>query len=103
MTRFHRHLKICKWEVPKLTRKFSLCGKLGDVCGKRILFVVGCVWVTATSIATAFAPSEIAIDVFRALQGLVSTYSHSPLNCLSSPNLVYFDSSIICYLPVKKN
>lgn len=95
-TRYHRHLEICK---RTLTRNSRLCGKLGDVCGKRIFFVLGCMWVAATSIAAAFAPSEIALDVFRALQGLVSTESHSLLNSLSSRDFVQFDRCIILRLP----
>jgi len=48
-----------------------LCGKLGDVYGKRILFIMGGFFITATAIATAFAPEEISLYIFRALHGLV--------------------------------
>jgi MFS family permease len=49
-----------------------LCGKLADVYGKRLMFILGCFWISATSLGCAFSPVEICIYIMRALQGLVS-------------------------------
>lgn len=54
-----------------------LAGKLGDVYGKRLLFISGCFWITAVSLGTAFSPVEICLYVMRALHGLVSLISAS--------------------------
>lgn len=54
-----------------------LFGKLGDVYGKKILFLVGCFWVTATALGTAFSPVEVCLYIMRALQGLVRPSTHS--------------------------
>lgn len=47
-----------------------LCGKLSDVYGKRLLFILGCFWIVATSFGAAFSPNEICMYTMRALQGL---------------------------------
>jgi len=47
-----------------------LWGKVGDIYGKRLVFLLGGVWVAVTSLATAFSPSEIVFDILRALSGL---------------------------------
>ncbi|KAE8449475.1 hypothetical protein EG329_008083 [Mollisiaceae sp. DMI_Dod_QoI] len=47
-----------------------LCGKLSDVYGKRLLFILGCFWLTATTLGAAFSPNEICMYTMRALQGL---------------------------------
>ncbi|KAI5852371.1 major facilitator superfamily domain-containing protein [Tricharina praecox] len=47
-----------------------LWGKIGDIYGKRLVFLIGGVWVAVTTLATAFAPSEIVFDILRALSGL---------------------------------
>ncbi|TVY53534.1 putative MFS-type transporter [Lachnellula cervina] len=49
-----------------------LAGKLGDVYGKRLLFISGCFWITAVSLGTAFSPVEICLYVMRALHGLAA-------------------------------
>ncbi|KAH8669746.1 major facilitator superfamily-domain-containing protein [Tricladium varicosporioides] len=49
-----------------------LFGKLGDVYGKKLLFLAGCFWVTATALGTAFSPAEVCIYVMRALHGMAS-------------------------------
>jgi MFS family permease len=48
-----------------------LCGKLADVYGRRLLFILGCFWITATALGTAFSPVEVCMYIMRALQGLV--------------------------------
>ncbi|KAF8855979.1 MFS general substrate transporter [Acephala macrosclerotiorum] len=47
-----------------------LCGKLADVYGRRLLFILGCFWLTATTLGAAFSPNEICMFTMRALQGL---------------------------------
>ncbi|TLD26170.1 MFS general substrate transporter [Venturia nashicola] len=47
-----------------------LCGRIADVYGKRLIFLVGSVWFTAVSIAVPFAPNEISFDFLRGLQGI---------------------------------
>ncbi|KAL3422157.1 efflux transporter [Phlyctema vagabunda] len=47
-----------------------LFGKLGDVFGKRLIFLFGGLLVTVTSIATAFSPNEICFNVMRSMQGV---------------------------------
>lgn len=50
-----------------------LWGKLGDVYGKRLLFILGAFWFGATGLGAAFSPVEICMYIMRALQGMVST------------------------------
>ena len=60
-----------------------LWGRLGDVFGKRAIFIGGSVWVTIMCVAIPFAPSEIAFDVSRGLQG-IGAAANVPvwINCL---------------------
>jgi MFS family permease len=48
-----------------------LWGKLGDVYGRKLLFILGATFTAATSIGTAFSPVEICLYIMRALHGLV--------------------------------
>jgi MFS family permease len=50
-----------------------LWGRLGDIYGKRNMFIYGSVWVAITTAINPFLPNEIVFDLFRGLQGLVST------------------------------
>ncbi|KAF1989783.1 MFS general substrate transporter [Aulographum hederae CBS 113979] len=65
-----------QWIVAAYSLTFGcflmLWGRLADVFGRRLIFIIGSAWLTAASIATPFMPSEIAFDVFRGLQGLAS-------------------------------
>ncbi|KAL0952985.1 hypothetical protein HGRIS_007196 [Hohenbuehelia grisea] len=45
-------------------------GRVGDIVGGRIMFIVGSLWFSAWSIATAFAPNDKAFIIFIALKGL---------------------------------
>ena len=47
-------------------------GRIADVVGKRRIFICGSAFCAATLITNPFLPNEIAFDLFRGLQGLVS-------------------------------
>ncbi|ESZ90514.1 hypothetical protein SBOR_9100 [Sclerotinia borealis F-4128] len=49
-----------------------LWGKLGDVYGRKLLFILGAIFTAATCVGTAFSPVEICLYVMRALHGLAS-------------------------------
>ncbi|EON67557.1 hypothetical protein W97_06925 [Coniosporium apollinis CBS 100218] len=63
-----------QWIVSAYSLTFGcfllLWGRLADVYGKRLIFIWGSAWVTATTIALPFIPNEIGFDIFRGLQGL---------------------------------
>ncbi|RDW82541.1 MFS multidrug transporter-like protein [Coleophoma cylindrospora] len=52
-----------------------LAGKLGDVYGRRLLFILGCVCITAFALGTAFSPTEICLYVMRALHGVACAFT----------------------------
>jgi MFS family permease len=47
-----------------------MTGRMGDIYGKKLIFVLGWVWLGLFNLATGFAPNEIVYDVFRALAGI---------------------------------
>ncbi|KAK4207122.1 drug resistance protein [Rhypophila decipiens] len=47
-----------------------LWGRLADLFGRRLVFLVGSVWLTVATIVVPFAPHEIVLDLFRGFQGL---------------------------------
>ncbi|PTB66998.1 MFS general substrate transporter [Trichoderma citrinoviride] len=47
-------------------------GRIADLYGKRLIFILGSIWVTAVTAANPFVPNEIGFNVFRALHGLGS-------------------------------
>jgi MFS family permease len=47
-------------------------GRVADIYGKRKIFVWGSAWFAVTTLVNPFLPNEIAFDLFRGLQGLVS-------------------------------
>ena len=47
-------------------------GRVADIYGKRMIFVWGSAWFALTTLVNPFIPNEIAFDLFRGLQGLVS-------------------------------
>lgn len=57
-----------------------LWGKLGDVYGKRLLFILGALWFGATALGAAFSPTEICMYTMRALQGVVSIIIYAITN-----------------------
>ncbi|GAA5844886.1 hypothetical protein JCM11251_004662 [Rhodosporidiobolus azoricus] len=46
-----------------------LFGRLADIYGHKKVFLAGMLWYLAWSLGCAFAPSEISLDIFRAMQG----------------------------------
>ena len=63
-----------QWIVSSYALTFGcfllLWGRLADVYGKRLVFILGCAWFALMSLITPFVPNEIGFDVIRALQGL---------------------------------
>jgi hypothetical protein len=61
--------------------------------GKRLIFIWGSAWVAATMAVNPFLPNEVAFDLFRGLQGLVSLLSTParPDSQATSPEVVYSD------------
>ncbi|KAF2493130.1 MFS general substrate transporter [Lophium mytilinum] len=63
-----------QWVISAYSLTFGcfllLWGRLADVYGKRMIFIWGSAWVTATTIAIPFVDNEIGFDVLRGLQGL---------------------------------
>ncbi|QSZ31065.1 hypothetical protein DSL72_000626 [Monilinia vaccinii-corymbosi] len=49
-----------------------LLGKLGDVYGRKLLFILGAAFAAATCVGTAFSLVEVCLYVMRALHGLAS-------------------------------
>ncbi|KAH7344409.1 major facilitator superfamily domain-containing protein [Rhizoctonia solani] len=47
-----------------------LSGRLADILGRRLLFLVGTSWFAAFSLGIAFAPSQVALIVLMALLGI---------------------------------
>ncbi|KAM0258372.1 hypothetical protein ACHAQJ_003847 [Trichoderma viride] len=45
-------------------------GRIADLYGKRLVFILGSIWVTAVTAANPFVPNEIAFNLFRGLHGL---------------------------------
>lgn len=45
-------------------------GRIADLMGRRVVFLAGTTWLAVWALACGFAPNEISLDIFRALQGL---------------------------------
>lgn len=45
-------------------------GRLGDLYGRKYIFLLGWAWLAVCNIAAGFSPSQIPFDVFRALAGI---------------------------------
>jgi MFS family permease len=67
-----------QWVVSSYVLTFGcfllLWGRIADIYGKRLIFILGSFWVTICCIVNAFIPTEIAFDLFRGLHGLVSWF-----------------------------
>ena len=70
-----------QWIISAYTLTFGcfllLWGRIGDIYGKRLVFILGTLWVAITTAINPFLPNEIAFDIFRGLQGLVRTSTRS--------------------------
>lgn len=64
-----------QWVVSSYVLTFGcfllLWGRIADIYGKRLIFILGSFWVTICCVVNAFIPTEIAFDLFRGLHGLV--------------------------------
>ena len=47
-----------------------LAGVMSDRFGPRPVFALGMLWLTLWSLAVSFAPNEVSLIIFRALQGI---------------------------------
>jgi MFS family permease len=72
-----------QWILSAYTLTFGcfllLWGRVADVYGRRKIFILGSAWLAITTLITPFLPNEIAFDLFRGLQGLVSFHLHDSL------------------------
>ncbi|OAQ72534.1 drug resistance protein [Pochonia chlamydosporia 170] len=63
-----------QWIVSSYSLAFGcfllLWGRIGDIYGKRLIFILGSVWVTCVTAANPFIPNEIGFNLFRGFQGL---------------------------------
>ncbi|ODA83947.1 hypothetical protein RJ55_02464 [Drechmeria coniospora] len=63
-----------QWLVSSYSITFGcfllLWGRIADIYGKRLVFILGSFWVTIMTVVNPFVPNEIAFDLFRALHGL---------------------------------
>ncbi|KAI1790080.1 efflux transporter [Ganoderma leucocontextum] len=48
----------------------SFLGRLADLFGRKLTFILGCAWMGIFGLGCGFAQDEITIDILRALQGL---------------------------------
>ncbi|KAL7935374.1 MFS general substrate transporter [Trichoderma chlorosporum] len=75
-----RHLSIPESRQQWIVSSYSLTfgcfllfwGRVADLYGKRLLFVLGSIWVTVIMATNPFVPNEIGFNLFRGLHGLGS-------------------------------
>lgn len=73
-----RELKIPETSQQWMVSSYSLTfgcfllfwGRIADIYGKRLIFILGSLWVCIVCAATIFAPHEVVFDILRALHGL---------------------------------
>ncbi|KAL7911989.1 major facilitator superfamily domain-containing protein [Trichoderma velutinum] len=73
-----RHLSIPESRQQWIVSSYSLTfgcfllfwGRVADLYGKRLIFVLGSIWVAAIMAANPFVPNEIGFNLFRGLHGL---------------------------------
>ncbi|KAJ6614652.1 major facilitator superfamily-domain-containing protein [Mycena sp. CBHHK59/15] len=63
-----------QWPVTVFSLSYGctllLFGRIGDILGGRVMFLMGSAWFTAWSIGAAFAPNLVSITIFVAMMGL---------------------------------
>jgi len=71
---FHAPLATLQWTVTAYVLTLSafllIGGALGDIYGRRKVFIIGVIWFAAASLLCGVAPSSTVLVAARALQGL---------------------------------
>jgi EmrB/QacA subfamily drug resistance transporter len=74
----HASLSSLEWTVNAYTLTFAVLlvtgGRLGDIFGRRLLFLFGVVVFGLSSIAIGFAADDTALVAFRAVQGVGAAF-----------------------------
>ncbi len=74
----HASLASLEWTVNAYTLTFAVLlvtgGRLGDIFGRRRMFVFGVVVFGLSSLAIGFAPNDTVLVAFRAVQGIGSAF-----------------------------
>src|ERR1700724_1828248 len=74
----HASLSALEWTVNAYTLTFAVLmvtgGRLGDIFGRRRLFLFGVVVFAVSSAVIGFSPSDTALVVFRAVQGIGAAF-----------------------------
>ncbi|PHH70134.1 hypothetical protein CDD82_7311 [Ophiocordyceps australis] len=71
-----------QWVVSSYSLAFGcfllLWGRVADMYGKRLIFILGSAWVTIMTVVNPLVSHEVAFDIIRALHGLVSLAYPTP-------------------------
>jgi EmrB/QacA subfamily drug resistance transporter len=74
----HASLSALEWTVNAYTLTFAVLmvtgGRLGDIFGRRTMFLFGVVVFGASSLAIGFAPTDQTLVAFRAVQGVGAAF-----------------------------
>src|SRR6202023_768932 len=74
----HASLSALEWTVNAYTLTFAVLlvtgGRLGDIFGRRRMFLFGVIVFGVSSLAIGFAPSDTALIAFRAVQGIGAAF-----------------------------
>jgi EmrB/QacA subfamily drug resistance transporter len=74
----HASLQALEWTMNAYTLTFAVLmvtgGRLGDIFGRRKLFLFGVVVFGASSLAIGLAPNEAVLVAFRAVQGIGAAF-----------------------------
>ncbi len=74
----HASLSALEWTVNAYTLTFAVLlvtgGRLGDIFGRRRMFLFGVVVFGLSSLAIGFAPSDTVLVAFRAVQGIGAAF-----------------------------
>ncbi len=74
----HASLSALEWTVNAYTLTFAVLlvtgGRLGDIFGRRRMFLFGVLVFGASSAAIGFAPSDTVLVAFRAVQGIGAAF-----------------------------
>jgi EmrB/QacA subfamily drug resistance transporter len=74
----HASLSSLEWTVNAYTLTFAVLmvtgGRLGDIFGRRMMFLFGVIVFGLSSLAIGFAPDDTALVAFRAVQGIGAAF-----------------------------